>query len=85
MPAGNTTNRSPSIYRSVNPQVVSSIWAKVSRACSISTFTAAKVSIRCWMLVDNQCIVAQLPPEIPRKRLRPITSGKTPAAGATHY
>ena len=31
------------------------------------------------MRVDNQCVVAQLPPEIPRKRLRPITRGRSQA------
>ena len=31
------------------------------------------------MLVDNQCLVAQLPPLIPRKRLRPTTRGRTHA------
>ena len=39
----------------------------------------AKASIRASMLLDNQCIVAQLPPQIPRKRLMPTTSGRSQA------
>ena len=31
------------------------------------------------MLLDNQCIVTQLPPLIPRKRLRPTTRGRSQA------
>ena len=78
-PAGITTNRSPSISRSVNPHVVSSSSARVSRACLMFTLSTATVLIRLSMLADNQCIVAQLPSEIPRKRLRPITRGRTQA------
>ena len=63
MPTGSTTNRSPSIWFSVTPHVVSSSCARVSRACLMFTLSTATVLIRLSMLADNQCIVAQLPPD----------------------
>ena len=56
-------NRSPSISRSVTPQVVSSISSNVQRASSTCRFSVASASIRSSMLLHNQCIVAQLPPQ----------------------
>ena len=77
--AGSVTYRSPSISRNSTPHVVSSISARVSRARWIRTFTSVKVSNRESMILDSQCIVAQLPPQIPRKRLMPTTSGLSQA------
>ena len=69
----------PSISRSAIPQVSTSICASVRRASSMSKSSAAAVSIRAWMLLDNQRIVAQLPPKVPSQRLRPTTSGRSHA------
>ena len=82
-PAGSTTNRSPSISRSVIPQVVASSRSRVWRAPSMPRSRAAAVSIRAWMRVDSQCIVAQLPPQMPSQRLRPTTRGRSQALSSS--
>ena len=79
VPAGSTTNRSPSISRSSSPEVVSSIAVSVSRACSMSTVNAASVSTFHSMPVYSKRIAAQFPPQMPTRRLRPATRGQSHA------
>ena len=77
MPGGSTTNRSPSIFRSVTPQGVSWIPAWVSPPSSIGAVRSGSDSIRSWLLLDNQHTVAQLRTLDPRNGLRPITRGRS--------
>ena len=73
------TNEGSMISRSLIRQVVSSIAARVSRACSMSTLTAANVLIRPTMLVANQRIVR---PDC-RRKYRERAPGRPSETGTT--
>ena len=51
--------------------------AAVASASSMSTWSNARASICCSMVVHGQCVPAPLSPTMPSKRLKPTTTGRS--------